>query len=345
MAVTYNCLNQNSKGAKESGELLAKPFKLEQALYTKVKEHEIQEADNLKPRTSREKKAVDFFLRRRVRCDKFVKESVAASKPDDGMTEEERARYEEEKLQAELRAKAGKMEVEHIEVQPMSGEIKMAPMSCNLENNGNTATPFGSQRASQCSQAWSSVKFGSVSDGIVNPAMMNSVMSCNSNSLFDSAISTPRYASQKKYKPVNYMNFKSKQKVPKDFSFNQKLDTSVDDILKRVHAKEEAQKKMAADAKNREEAGENKSMGYMPNGVQKIGLCKTSLPGKTGKWRPSNDNWRPGVNTDGFFTALAALNEKKEANKNKKVVYGETSYNTNNKAFSDNSLATALSGL
>ena len=178
MTMTYNTPStyiSNQKGAKEASEFLSKPFKLEQALYTKVKEHEQQEVTNLAPKTSREKKAVDFFLRRRVRCDKYVKESVAPAKDDD-LTEEERAKLEEERLQAEFKAKQKRMDVEVVEVKPMKGEIKMPAMTINSENNGNTATPFGSQRASQQSQAWSSVKFGSVSDGI-NSGMINSVMS------------------------------------------------------------------------------------------------------------------------------------------------------------------------
>merc|ERR1712088_1007056 len=206
------------------------------------------------------------------------------------LSEEELKAQEEERLRKEFMERQKAMTVETVEVTPIQGEIKMAPLTgVNPNNSGNTATPFGSNRNSTAnSQAWSSVKFGSVSEPILGngTGMINSVMSSlnGSNCIFDSAASTPFYgAPAQKYRPVNFMNFKSKQKA-----------------------------QAGVYAPGKKATGE---------GPETIGLSKVSLPPTTGKWRPSNDNWKPGVNTDGFFTALAALNEKKEANKNKKVVY------------------------
>lgn len=343
MAVTFNTqYRQNEKGAKESGELLAKPFKLEQALYTKVKEHEQAEAENLKPRSNREKKAVDFFLKRRIRCDKYVKESNGRQ-PQIELTEEELAKLEEERVRKAYLEKQKALNIETIAVEPIKGEVKMPPMAgINTQNNASLATPFTSSSSShRASQCWASVKFGSVTDPLTSPGMVNSFMSINS--IFDCAERTPLYNGQtKQYKPVNYMNFKSKQKS-NQWKPGQKGDRSVDDILKTVRDKENAEKDKANEAAR---LGEKKTRyGPRPNGVDSIGLARVSLPDTTGKWRPSNDNWKPGVNTDGFFTALAALNEKKEENKNKKVVYGETSYKPAARSFADNSLASALNGI
>lgn len=352
---------QNQTGAKEAGKLLSKPFKLEQALYTKVKEHEEAEAENLRPKSNREKKAVDFFLRRRIRCDKYVKETVAPELPE--LSEEELRAQEEERLRQEYLERQKALNVEIVEVTPIQGELKMAPLNgVNPNNSGNTATPFGSNRNSAAnSQAWSSVKFGSVSEPVLGTGMMNSVMSSlnGSNSIFDTAASTPFYgAPAQKYRPVNFMNFKSKQKaqagvyVPGQNSANPKLDKDVEDLLKSVQEKESESRRQA---EAREQAAQAKAAkkryGFAATkkatgeGPEKIGLSKVSLPPTTGKWRPSNDNWKPGVNTDGFFTALAALNEKKEANKGKKVVYGENSYKPSARSFADNSLASALTSL
>ena len=169
---------QNQTGAKEAGKLLSKPFKLEQALYTKVKEHEEAEAENLRPKSNREKKAVDFFLRRRIRCDKYVKETMAPELPE--LSEEELKAQEEERLRKEFMERQKAMTVETVEVTPIQGEIKMAPLTgVNPNNSGNTATPFGSNRNSTAnSQAWSSVKFGSVSEPVLGngTGMINSVI-------------------------------------------------------------------------------------------------------------------------------------------------------------------------
>jgi len=353
---------QNQTGAKEAGKLLSKPFKLEQALYTKVKEHEEAEAENLRPKSNREKKAVDFFLRRRIRCDKYVKETTAPELPE--LSEEELKAQEEERLRKEYMERQKAMTVEVVEVTPIKGEIKMAPLTgVNPNNSGNTATPYGSNRNSTAnSQAWSSVKFGSVSEPVLGngTGMINSVMSSlnGSNCIFDSAASTPFYgAPTQKYRPVNFMNFKSKQKaqagvyVPGQNTANPKLDKDVEDLLRSVQEKESESRRQAEAHQQQAQARAKKRYGFAPakkatgEGPETIGLSKVSLPPTTGKWRPSNDNWKPGVNTDGFFTALAALNEKKEANKSKKVVYGENSYKPSSRSFADNSLASALTSL
>jgi len=350
MAVPFNAYIKNQKGAKEQGNELAKPFKLEQALYKKVQEHENLEQGNLAPQTNREKKAVDFFLRRRVRCDKFVKESISTKPvPEDDISEEEKARIAEEKLQKELAEKYGKgIKVENIKVAPIKGEIKLPEFQVNSSNNGNTAKPFNSEATSMQNSTWSSVKFGSVNESNT-PLMVSSILSNGTNSLFDACERTPLYGEQKRYKPVNFMNFKSKQKVTfKADNYCQNPNGSqnnISDVLNQVKQAQEDEKHKAAE-KARLAERNAKSKSKAEQHVREIGLSRVSLPDHHGKWRPSNDNWKPGVNTDGFFTALAKLNDAKEANKNKKIYYGEKSYSgANHKAFKDNSLATALGGL
>lgn len=130
------------------------------------------------------------------------------------------------------------------------------------------------------------------------------------------------------------MNFKSKQSTKYRESGNHlnldanNHDNTVDHILANVkqrEAEEQARRQEEARLANQAQNGGHKKRGL--NGLGKIGLSQVSLPDNTGKWRPSNDNWRPGVNTDGFFTALAKLNEaKEERKKNGKVIYGEKVY-------------------
>lgn len=348
MAITYNSHLQNQKGAREQGRMVAtgfgdineKNFQLERALHNKIIEHE-NDMSQFQPKTARETKAVDFFLRRRIRCDKYVKENNPESL-EEPISEEEKMRLEAERLQKEFLEKKNKeLKIEAIAVEPIKGEIKMAPMAgINVLNNARTATPFGSAANSTTSE-WNSVKFGSVNENGQNGALLNSVTS--NNSLFDFASiaeRSPYYNSCKAYKPVDYMSFKSKQNNKRHQQFNSVADSS--DILRQLREKEAAAKRMAENQKPEEKPNKKK----FPNGTGGIGLCKTSLPYTHGKWRPSNDNWKPGVNTDGFFTALEHLNKCREENKGKKVVYGEKMYQgTNHKAYKDSSLACALNSL
>lgn len=361
MAITYTSPLQNTKGAQEQGRRLAtgfgditpKNFQLEQALHKKIVDHE-NDLSEFTPRTARETKAVDFFIRRRIRCDKYVKENNPEN-PEEPISEEEKARLEAERLQAEFEKRKKALKVEAIAVEPIKGEIKLPPMAgINLANNARTATPFGSEAQSACTE-WNSVKFGSVNEGQsanggYGNSMLNSVRS-SANSLFDFASiaeKSPYYNSAKAYKPVNYMSFKSKQnsKNNRQAAANQAFESS--DILRQLREKEAAAKKAADKAADKKKADEEAALNKkkFPNGTNAIGLCKTSLPYTHGKWRPSNDNWKPGVNTDGFFTALEHLNKCREENKGKKVVYGEKMYQgTNHKAYKDSSLACALNNL
>lgn len=349
MAITYNSHLQNQKGAREQGRMVASGFgdiaetnfQLERALHNKIIEHE-NDMSQFQPKTARETKAVEFFVRRRIRCDKYVKENNPES-VEEPISEEEKARLEAERLQKEFLEKKNKgLKIEAIAVEPIKGQIKMAPMpGINLANNARTATPFGSEAYTSTNTEWNSVKFGNVNE---NPqgSMINS-LTRSENSLFEfSSVAerSPYYNSCKSYKPVDYMNFKSKQKNNRHQAMSSVGESS--DILRQLRAKEAAAKK-AAQAKPVEK---KEKKGKFPNGTGGIGLCKTSLPYTHGKWRPSNDNWKPGVNTDGFFTALEHLNKCREENKGKKVIYGEKMYQgTNHKAYKDSSLACALNNL
>ena len=128
-------VERNETGAKEAADEILKGG-LSRAMHERVD----AEAKGHKKHS----KAVDFFLRRRERCDKYVRESVAPAKK----TEEEILMEKEAELKKKFEEKQkreGRLQVEQVEVPSLvNGEIKLPPMKVNVENNGRIAQPFGS---------------------------------------------------------------------------------------------------------------------------------------------------------------------------------------------------------
>lgn len=315
MVTAASAAANKGDAAKEASDFIHRG--LEHALYDKVKEYE--SADSIRS-CKKKGKAVDFFLRRRERCDKFVRESVAPDREElERLAAEEEKRHAEE-AQAACKG-AAKIKVESIEVKPLEGQIKLPAMPVNVMNNSSVAKPFGSEAGS----SWAPVSFTSQHLSTAGDSMMSSSFFQN-NGAGDSAFyNTPsscngahfNLSTAKSYKPVAFMNFKPRNPTWREDSQHKNLQNSdVNDILGMVHAREAAQAKEADDARAR---AESSARAKLPNGVGPLRLSKVSLNDNVGKWRPSNDNWRPGVNTDGFFKALGIqrdIEENKEAYKN-----------------------------
>lgn len=285
--------------AKEASDYIHKG--LEHALYQEVS------GDSIRSCRGKKSKAVDFFMRRKERCDKYVRESVA---PDE--EEKERVAAEEEAAkQKNIKSmQKGHVEVEHVAVEPLKGEIKLPPLLVNTKNNSSLAKPFGSQTTSN-GNGWHSVNASSarVSQSMLNgDSMENSMFSTGASSnVFYDQFAQP---AGKSYRPVAFMNFKPKQVGWREDGVHRNMNNgnNVNDILDMVR-KREAEEEAAKAAANSQD--EQESRKNLPNGVGPVRLAKVSLKDNIGKWRPTNDNWRPGVNTDGYFEALAEMNAKK----------------------------------
>jgi len=274
-------VERNETGAKEAADEILKGG-LSRAMHEKV--------DAETKSNKKHSKAVDFFLRRRERCDKYVRESIAPAKK----TEEEILMEREEELKRKFEEKnkqEGRLQVEKIEVPSLvSGEIKLPPMKVNIENNGRIAQPFGSTIDSK----YSHVDFGN-SDAMTNSVFSNiSHGQISNNSAFS-------YGSQKSYKPVGYMNFKPKNVHWLENGQHKGIgNTPGNSILAGVKQREAAQEAEFAEQQRIKNSKTGAAIESL-NGVNAIGLSKVSLPDNFGKWRPSNDQWKPNCDTRGFF--------------------------------------------
>lgn len=281
-------IERNEKGAKEAAEEILHGG-LSRAMHEKV----VAEQANTCKKNS---KAVDFFLRRRERCDKYVRESVAPKRK----TEEEILAEKEAELKAEFekkRAKEGKLQVEKIEPPSMvTAEYKLPQMQVNCMNNGRSAVPFGSGTES----SFQHVDFGSKE----LDAMTNSVFSQYSHGQSLSGASAFSYSTQKSYKPVGFMNFKPKNinwlENGQHKGIEQQPGNSILTNIKNRQTEADAEFTEQQRIKNSKSGASTSMM----NGVSSIGFSKVTLPDNFGKWRPSNDHWKPNCDTRGFFKAV-----------------------------------------
>lgn len=304
LAARGHMLANRGDAAKEASDYIHKGLEL--ALHNEVKEESIKNC-------RQKSKAVDFFLRRKERCDRFSKETIALSEEDKAKqaAEREAALRKEKKRQEETH-----VEVEQVACQPIKGEIKLPPMIINPKNNSNLAKPFSSSSTNGEVAGWASVAPASnnrLSNGCVDSlrdSMENSMLSTGASSnVFYEQFHQPN---NKSYRPIAYMNFKPKSVGWREDGQHKNIraagENNVNEILDLVHKREQEQERAKAEAARASESDNQKTL---RNGVGPVRLSKVSLNDNIGKWRPSTDNWRPGVNTDGFFKALGLQNQMK----------------------------------
>jgi len=308
LAARGHMLANRGDAAKEASDYIHKGLEL--ALHNEVKEESIKNC-------RQKSKAVDFFLRRKERCDRFSKETIALSEEDKAKqaAEREAALRKEKKRQEEAH-----VEVEQVACQPIKGEIKLPPMIINPKNNSNLAKPFSQNGSTSNGEVpasgWASVAPASsnrLSNGCVDSlrdSMENSMLSTGASSnVFYDQFHQP---ANKSYRPIAYMNFKPKSVGWREDGQHKNMraagENNVNEILDLVHKREQEQERAKAEAARASESDNQKTL---RNGVGPVRLSKVSLNDNIGKWRPSTDNWRPGVNTDGFFKALGLQNQMK----------------------------------
>jgi len=131
----------------------------------------------------------------------------------------------------------------------------------------------------------------------------------SSNVFYDQFANQP---ASKQYRPIAFMNFKPKSVGWREDGQHKNMraagENNVNEILDLVHKREQEAERAKAEAAV---ASETETQKTLRNGVGPVRLSKVSLNDNIGKWRPSTDNWRPGVNTDGFFKALGIQNQMK----------------------------------
>lgn len=288
--------------AKEQSDFIHKG--LEHALYQAVQEGQCNSIKSVKGKAGK-KNAVDFFMARRERCDKFVKESIAPTPEEKANAEAEAAKKKAEALAEETKPKKDPTEVE---VKPISGQIKLPPMYTNPKNNATCARPFSEESLNANSvSAWQPVNLKSPRMTDRDEDMIASCYSDKTsvfglNGVANGANGHGGFQSitQNKYKPVSFMNFKPQiHKIAwrEDGCHAGIPENNVNDILEQVRAKEKAEQE-ALEAQLAEANKEGKAVNY------EIGLSKVSLRDGVGRWRPTGQSWGKQPNTENFYKSL-----------------------------------------